>query len=432
MYVNEDGNKFIGFLKKDIIDVIVEPTNKTDIEEISKILANKYNKNYGISPLLSEKTKYSIRAYGYAPKISVSLGAEIISELKEKGLIKSGSIYKDVYQQISFEAVERYSNTITNYYNQESNEGLYEELSDYIEENLIGYTVKKYPSEENYYIVSVIPPEDSTLIKQIEVAEKIYEATGKVPYYISPESETSLRINSIDVFNANKGDANSDDKTSSETEIPTYSNSKEFIDLLTSDEDGNSILSPDIKVDAMFNCIKSPNSNYSIDYLVIYGLSSINSIRKEIESLNKQTRFHWENPIEDYNGCVYHLTSENNISNNIISIIVFVDNEQLGFQKTSPKMLSNEVGFDVTPYLFYLGDANGDFRIDATDASKILSVYSISSTTLDSKITDEEKKVMDVNLDACVDASDASQVLSYYSYLSTGGSKTIKQFLKEE
>lgn len=216
-----------------------------------------------------------------------------------------------------------------------------------------------------------------------------------------------------------------------ETEIPTYSNSKEFIDLLTSDEDGNSILSPDIKVDAMFNCIKSPNSNYSIDYLVIYGLSSINSIRKEIESLNKQTRFHWENPIEDYNGCVYHLTSENNISNNIVSIIVFVDNEQLGYQKTSPKTLSNEVGFDVTPYLFYLGDANGDFRIDATDASKILSLYSISSTTLDSEITDEEKKVMDVNLDGYVDASDASHVLSYYSFVSTGGTKNIKTFLSE-
>ena len=93
-------------------------------------------------------------------------------------------------------------------------------------------------------------------------------------------------------------------------------------------------------------------------------------------------------------------------------------------------MLSNEVGFDVTPYLFYLGDANGDFRIDATDASNILSLYSKLSTAPDYKTTDEEKKIMDVNLDGYVDASDASGILSYYSYLSTGGEKKLNDFLK--
>ena len=215
-----------------------------------------------------------------------------------------------------------------------------------------------------------------------------------------------------------------------DTNIPTSNESKEFIDLLTRDENGNSVLSSDIKVSSVLNCSINPNTNNNIDYLVIYGISSIKDIPKVIDSLNKQTKFNWENLIEDYNGCVYHLTSENNISNNTVSIIMFVDNEQLGFRKTSKTMFSSEVGFDVTPYLFYLGDTNGDFRVDATDASNILSLYSKLSTAPDYKTTDEEKKIMDVNLDGYVDASDASGILSYYSYLSTGGEKKLNDFLK--
>lgn len=212
-------------------------------------------------------------------------------------------------------------------------------------------------------------------------------------------------------------------------ETPTFSNSEEFINLLTKDENGNSVLPEDIKVDAALDC---SNGYYNTDYLVIYGLNSVKEIKDVIDCLNKQTKYYWENPIEDYSGCEYFLTSENTLSKNNIRIAIFVDNVLPGFLKMSPSAYSNEVGFDVKPYIFYLGDANGDALIDATDASKILSLYSTLSTTSDYKITDEEKKALDVNLDGNVDASDASQVLSYYSYVSTGGSKSIKEFLNEK
>ena len=212
-------------------------------------------------------------------------------------------------------------------------------------------------------------------------------------------------------------------------ETPAFSNSEEFIDLLTKDENGNSVLPTDIKVDAVLDCSKS---YCHVDYLVIYGLNSVKEIKNVIDCLNKQTKYYWENPIEDYSGCICYLMSGNTLSKNSIRIAIFVDNVLPGFLKMSPSAYSDEVGFDVTPYIFYLGDANGDTRIDATDASKILSVYTTLSTTSDYKITDEEERTMDVNLDGNIDASDASQVLSYYSYVSTGGSKNIKEFLSED
>ena len=212
-------------------------------------------------------------------------------------------------------------------------------------------------------------------------------------------------------------------------ETPAFSNSEEFIDLLTKDENGNSVLPTDIKVDAALDC---SNNYYNIDYLIIYGLNSVKEIKNVIDCLNKQTKYHWENTIEDYSGCEYLLFSENTLSKNVIRIAIFVDNSLPGFLEMSPSAYSDVVGFDVTPYIFYLGDANGDARIDATDSSKILSLYSTLSTTSDYEITDEEKKTMDVNLDGNVDASDASQVLSFYSYVSTGGSKNIKEFLSED
>ncbi|MCR4889189.1 MAG: hypothetical protein K5979_08455, partial [Ruminococcus sp.] len=55
-------------------------------------------------------------------------------------------------------------------------------------------------------------------------------------------------------------------------ETPAFSNSEEFIDLLTKDENGNSVLPTDIKVDAVLDCSKGYRHT---DYLVIYGLNSV-------------------------------------------------------------------------------------------------------------------------------------------------------------
>ena len=78
-----------------------------------------------------------------------------------------------------------------------------------------------------------------------------------------------------------------------------------------------------------------------------------------------------------------------------------------------------------------LGDVNGDAKIDANDASAILSAYaSISGSAKSSNLTAAQTIAADVNMDGKTDAVDASNVLSYYAYLSTKGTLSIEDFLK--
>lgn len=76
-----------------------------------------------------------------------------------------------------------------------------------------------------------------------------------------------------------------------------------------------------------------------------------------------------------------------------------------------------------------LGDVNRDNIIDASDASAILSIYSLTSTGNEKEITDNEFYSGDVNGDGSVDASDASIILSYYSFVSTGGKISLSDYL---
>ena len=75
------------------------------------------------------------------------------------------------------------------------------------------------------------------------------------------------------------------------------------------------------------------------------------------------------------------------------------------------------------------GDANGDGRINAVDASDILSIYTRISTG-GAKLTDAEKASCDVNSDGTVNAIDASYVLSFYAYSQTGGTDTFVNYMK--
>ncbi|MBR0511411.1 MAG: leucine-rich repeat protein [Ruminococcus sp.] len=65
-----------------------------------------------------------------------------------------------------------------------------------------------------------------------------------------------------------------------------------------------------------------------------------------------------------------------------------------------------------------LGDPNGDGKINAVDASIILSDYARFSTS-DDKPTTDELSTGDVDKNGAVNAVDASVVLSYYAYSST-------------
>ena len=75
------------------------------------------------------------------------------------------------------------------------------------------------------------------------------------------------------------------------------------------------------------------------------------------------------------------------------------------------------------------GDANGNYIIDAVDASIILANYAKYSTSSD-KPTENEIAVQDINNDGFINAVDASMVLSYYAYTSVGGQFTFSEYLK--
>lgn len=68
------------------------------------------------------------------------------------------------------------------------------------------------------------------------------------------------------------------------------------------------------------------------------------------------------------------------------------------------------------------GDIDGNRRIDATDASLVLSEYTLLSTGFDGEFSSKQSVQADVNKDGSVNASDASKILAYYAENSTGGS----------
>lgn len=68
-----------------------------------------------------------------------------------------------------------------------------------------------------------------------------------------------------------------------------------------------------------------------------------------------------------------------------------------------------------------IGDVNEDGVVDASDASLILSEYSVLSTGEKSFPSNEFKSIADINGDGLIDASDASEILDFYSFSSTSG-----------
>ena len=77
------------------------------------------------------------------------------------------------------------------------------------------------------------------------------------------------------------------------------------------------------------------------------------------------------------------------------------------------------------------GDANSDGRINAVDASKILALYAEYSASEGGSPTSSKLSVCDVNGDGKLNAVDASKVLAYYAYTSTGGTKSLLDFLRQ-
>ena len=87
---------------------------------------------------------------------------------------------------------------------------------------------------------------------------------------------------------------------------------------------------------------------------------------------------------------------------------------------------------DTEPELL-LGDVNDDGKINAIDASNVLSYYANISTNKDGGFNEAQKKAADVDKNNVIDAVDASQILSYYAYSSTTKDEilSLEDFLQQ-
>ncbi len=77
----------------------------------------------------------------------------------------------------------------------------------------------------------------------------------------------------------------------------------------------------------------------------------------------------------------------------------------------------------------HLGDIDGDNKVNSSDATNILGVFSALSTGSETGLTEEQLIRADVNNDKKVDSKDATSVLGYYGYTSTGGTASIDEYV---
>jgi len=94
------------------------------------------------------------------------------------------------------------------------------------------------------------------------------------------------------------------------------------------------------------------------------------------------------------------------------------------------KLICSNLRINVSDRL--LGDVNNDGKINAVDASTILSAYANVSTGAASGLTDEAMAAADVDGDSKINAVDASNVLGYYAYQSTSSAdknKTLNSYV---
>ena len=85
----------------------------------------------------------------------------------------------------------------------------------------------------------------------------------------------------------------------------------------------------------------------------------------------------------------------------------------------------------VQPAKVKLGDVDKDGKVNAVDASYILTEYASTSTGHKPSFDPEKTEAADVNSDGKVNAVDASIVLAYYAYRGSGGTiADMREWLK--
>ncbi|WP_295094246.1 dockerin type I domain-containing protein [Ruminococcus sp.] len=82
---------------------------------------------------------------------------------------------------------------------------------------------------------------------------------------------------------------------------------------------------------------------------------------------------------------------------------------------------------------YMLGDVNNDGKINAVEASEVLTYYAMISTNQNGDFNEAQKLAADVNYDGKINAVDASCILSYYAYTSTAKEAivSLKEYLKK-
>lgn len=205
-----------------------------------------------------------------------------------------------------------------------------------------------------------------------------------------------------------------------------FTDKNSFIEFFTTDTSGKPVLGDNVKIDAVLNS----GNDKATNYLIVYGLSDVKEINKVVDKLNKDSMFMWASPIDTFSGGTYSLINTNTKLN--AQLIVFADDVLPGFTGYNVENYSEKIGFDAKPYISFLGDTNGDCKLDSLDASVILSAYAKVQTSNDYALSAADIKKMDVDGNGSVDAVDASNILSYYTHVSTGGSGTLRDFLKNK
>ena len=81
---------------------------------------------------------------------------------------------------------------------------------------------------------------------------------------------------------------------------------------------------------------------------------------------------------------------------------------------------------------YILGDVSMDGVINSSDASMVISEYSMVSAGLPSSFSEIQILSADVNKDTLINSSDASLILSYYVHISMAGSLTPDEFFAQE
>lgn len=141
------------------------------------------------------------------------------------------------------------------------------------------------------------------------------------------------------------------------------------------------------------------------------------------DGLNVTIRKYTQLPEKDENGAFITETEIINITDTC-SIIPPTVEEALGkgdkgsIQIIPPGGNRAIAAYDIS-YFEGLGDVVEDETVDASDASKVLSVYAQISTGSEIDLHASKIRHCDINRDETIDSSDASLILAYYAAVST-------------